>query len=437
MDCWWAGAAYVGTRVGRATRAGLWLSAAASIALCASCKYGEVVVVQPAAAGHGPLALSIQVDPEDSAVARELGWTRGIPGAEVTVSSGDADTATGPPIAVLQADSAGSVSVADLPDGSYLVEVRRLLSSSESGRLAVGEDVVGFMAKTLVSRGSDTLLTPASRRHSIVISEWAFRPLWTGTTWYEFGGFLELANNSDTTVFLDGLVIGEAYALAWDFRPGACAASEATTNDPDGVWTRYFDSLPGRGQDHPLAPGAVAVIATDAIDHSRIAPGGLDLSHADFDFVGAADVVNPDVPNTVSIGLEPYRDGHGLYLNATLQEVTFVALPVNVAALPMTPLHDYVRIPRARILDVMAQVSTFQFPGGPLCPHLVNATFDRYPGRFGAIGGGSILTEAREGLYSVQRKVAYTRSDGRKILQHTRTTSADFYLGLRTPGSLP
>jgi hypothetical protein len=407
---------------------------AAGLLLCGTCNYGEVVVVQPAATGRGPLTLSIQPDPEDTAVARELGWSTGIPGAEVTVSPGNADTATGPPVATLLTDSAGRVSVPDLPDGHYLVEVRRVLTSAEAGRLAANEDVVGFMAREIVVRGSATVAVPASRRHSLVISEWAFQPAFVvGVGWYSFGGFLELANNSDTTVYLDGLVIGEGFfGVAIDAHPGTCANYEPQANDPDGVWTRYLDSLPGTGHTYPLAPGATAVIATDAIDHSGVVPGGLDLSHADFEFAGTADVDNPGVPNTVSIGLADYVHGHGLYLNDIDGEVVFIALPVDVAALPQTSNHIVARVPRARILDVISLLETFQ-SSYPFCPQLVHHNFDRYRARL-------MVDEPwnqSPGLHSVQRKAAYTRADGRKILQHTRTTNADFFWGLRTPGQLP
>jgi hypothetical protein len=202
---------------GRSRLTACGVAANATAVLCISCNYGEVVVVQPAAAGHGPLALSIQADPEDSAVARELGWGAGIPDADVTVSPGNADTATGPPVATLQTDASGAVSVPDLPDGSYLVEVRRLLSAAEMAQLQAGDDAIGFMAKEIVKRGSATISAPASHRRSLVISEWSYNDEWNADSrlTYLFGGFLELANNSDTTVYLDGLVIGDG--VAWGF----------------------------------------------------------------------------------------------------------------------------------------------------------------------------------------------------------------------------
>jgi len=411
---------------------------ALGVLACLTCNYGEVRIVEPAAKGQGTLTLGIQPDPEDTAVARELGWGAGIPAAEVTVSPGNADTATGPPVAVLQTDSAGAANVPDLPDGQYLVEIRRLLTSAEVARLTAGEDVIGFFAKTVVKRGRVTVPTPASRRHSVVISEWSFQDLYAGQglIWYPYGGFLELANNSDTTVYLDGLVIGLGLAVSDESVWNYCEMFEAWSDDPDGIWTHWFDSLPGTGHTYPLAPGAVAVIATDAIDHSAIVSGGLDLSHADFEFIGESDADNPTVPNSIRLGPEPDRLGHGLILSQTLDAVVFVALPLDTSALPrqMLPRTDrvYFRVPRARIVEAISLLTTYQIPY-PLCPRLVNPNFDRYRARL-------MVDEPwapGAGLHSVQRKVAYIRADGRKILQHTRTTNADFFWGLRSPGQLP
>ena len=415
------------------------LLVSAVMALCATCNYGEVVVVEPAATGHGPLTLSFQVDGEDSAVARELGWTASIPGASITITAGGGDPAVGPPVAVLQTDSAGRVSVPDLADGNFFVGVRRLLTAAEASRLAPTEDVVGFMAQTVVSRGSSAILVPASRRHSLVISEWSFfgEPI-PGVGGYNFGGYIELANNSDTTVYLDGLVIGQGYAQAADYPLYPCASTGSFSNDPDGVWADSFDSLPGTGHTYPLAPGAVTVIATDAIDHSNVSPEGLDLSHADFESIGTADVDNPDVPNTVTIGFYSWFLNHGLLFYNVLAQVVFIALPLDTAALPrqwtsVTP-RQYGRVPRAKILDVVSLLTSWNGFTEPLCAGLVHRNFDRYRAR---LMTSHVGTEGDAGRWSVHRRVAYIRADGRKILQHTRTSAADFFLGLRTPFQLP
>ncbi len=415
----------------------LWLATmvlGAVALLCGTCNYGEVVVVQPAAKASGALTLSIQVDGEDAAAAQELGWTAGIPGADVTVSPSGSDTAVGPPVAVLQTDSAGRASVPDLPDTAYLVEVRRVLTPAEAARLAPTDDVVGFMARAVVRPGDVMLPVPASHRNSIVISEYSFHPeAVPNAGGYEFGGYLELANNSDTTIYLDGLVVGQGFAPIEDFPLNPCASWEYLSNDPNGIWANRFDSLPGTGRTYPLAPGEVALIATDAIDHRTIAPDGLDLTHADFEGIGSADVDNPQVPNTVTIGPRSWSLNHGIYFYGVLSDVVFVALPVDTAALPRQFAPSgapYSRIPRANILDAVALLANWHGFEYPFCPHMVYSAFDRSAARL-------IVFELRGGPYSIQRKVALTRSDGRKILQDTRTSHADLFYGLRTPFQLP
>ena len=410
------------------------IAAAGVAALSTTCKYGEVTVVQPAAKGSGALVLSIQTDGEDAAVAQQLGWSAGIPGADVTIAPGDGDTAVGPPIATLVTDSAGKVSVADLPDGKYFVQVRRLLTSAELAQLAPGEDAVGFMTQTVLDRGSASLSVPASHRRSIVISEWSFVPLAIPNVGgYTYGGYLELANNSDTTVYLDGLVVGSGL-LTWVDPRVPCEALEPVGNDPDGVWADRFDSLPGTGHTYPLAPGAVAVIATDAIDHSAITPEGLDLTQADFEGIGTADVDNPSVPNTVTIGPRAWFLDHGLLFWGGLVQVVFVALPVDTAALPKQVLFatawPFDRVPRGKILDVVTLAANWgPFPG--LCPWgLVNRNFDRRSAQI-------LQFQVGKGQYSIQRLVAFTRPDGRKVLQDTRTSNVDLFVGPRTPFRLP
>ncbi len=419
-----------------------WIGATllgAALLLSDTCDYGEVVVVQPAAKGSGALTLSIQADGEDAAVAQALGWSAGIPSAEVTIIAGAGDTAVGPPIATLVTDSAGQVSIPDLPDGKYFIRVHRLLSDAEVARLAPGEDAVGFMTQTVVDRGSVKLPVPASHRRSIVISEWSFfDELVPGVGGYDYGGYLELANNSDTTIYLDGLVVGSGYAQAYDYPLYPCATTGNFSNDPQGVWADSYDSLPGTGRTYPLAPGAVAVIATDAIDHSAISPEGLDLSHADFEGIGSTDADNPLVPNTITIGLHPWLYEHGIWFRDPLAQVVFVSLPVDTAALERRPGptggNEYAQVPHSQILDVISLLTTWDRFAYPFCPELVHRSFDRHRARLMQSVVGS---EPDAGRWSIQRKVALVRTDGRKILQHTRTSNADLFLGLRTPFRLP
>jgi len=430
--------------------AGLF-SAIAGAVVSATCNYGEVTVVEPAAKGPSD-TLSLTILPGEAQAAAALGWKAGIPGAEVIIApsvkpnpDGPGDTATGPPIATLVADSAGHISVPELPAGWYYVEVRRWLSDSERARLAPGEDLVGFMTQVAVQRGSDTVYVPGSHRHSLILSEVSEEVEYVpgAGCCYGYGGYLELANNADTTVYLDGLVLALFQADGESNSGDRCAREAPFDNDPNGVWVYYADSLPGSGREYPLAPGAVAVIATDAIDHRANSPqDGLDLSHANFEMTGDADVDNPSVPNSIVLGFNDRANGggHGLVFSMGTSWGIVVALPVDTASLP-TRQYDIVgltqrRIPADRILDVFLTFYAPMVTADVLCPRVVNSRFDSHPAPL-VLRYPPGVTWRVAGQYSVQRKVAYTRPDGRKVLQDTRSTEADYFQAQRTPFSLP
>jgi len=424
----------------------------AALVACATCTHGDITVVEPAAKGpNDTLALTIVPDGEDAAAASALGWKGGIPGAEVIVApsvkpnpNGAGDTATGPPIDTLVTDSAGHLSVPNLPAGYYYVEVRRWLTTEERARLSPGEDLIGFATQQVVERGIATLAVPGSHRHSIVLSEWSEFPEYVpGACCYSYGGYLELENNSDTTVYLDGLVIGLFGPDVQSQDQTACARYAPYDDDSDGLWVSYMDSLPGTGHEYPLAPGSSAVIATDAIDHrANSLQDGLDLSHANFEFVGTDDADNPSVPNTVVIGPNGPYGGHGLVLDMGIGAGVVVALPVDPSSLPKLQKYgggdEWVqRIPRSRILDAFL----IWWPNlvtalNDLCPVQVSTAFDRRPAPL-MVNTGPDGTWRTLGQYSIQRRVAYARTDGRKILQDTHSAEADFFVGLRTPFQLP
>jgi hypothetical protein len=209
---------------------------------------------------------------------------------------------------------------------------------------------------------------------------------------------------------------------------------EKWRNDPEGIWTRWIEAFPGSGRQHPLAPGEAVFVATDAIDHREFITILLDLSGADFEFIGSRDVDNPGVPNMVTLGDEwsPGIGGHGLYFNFDV--VAGVAEPVDVSSLVKDNLPvntpRFWRIPKAKILDV---VSVSPLPARealslfPPCPQYVNATFDRQRAQLVDVLGAN----------GIQRLRFTTLADGRKILQRTKTSSRDFVGRAPSPGVIP
>ncbi|MEO5590247.1 MAG: DUF4876 domain-containing protein [Gemmatimonadaceae bacterium] len=403
----------------------------------AACGGGERKIVEPPPTGSADFTLTVRPDPEDAGIAQQLGWTAGIPGAEVSIAQagfgGSGQTFT--------TSATGTVAIAGLQSGAYSVSVRRLLSGAEITRLGTAGSAVAFVGESEISvsssSGSATINVPASRRRSLVISEFSFRSRnIPGSDTYLFGGFLELYNNSDTTVYLDGVLVADAYATLEDLRLGPCATLEPFRNDPAGIWTPFLAAFPGSGRNYPLRPGANVVVATDAIDHTVIYAGMIDLRAANFEFIGPADVDNPAVPNMIDHSLKTPLFGHGINFPSSLHAAAVIGSAADPVTLPRSKIplgtQDYNRLPREGMLDVFTTSNTYylqQQPPTTLCPQIVNAAMDRQYGFFQA-------DSPDEYLVSISRKVLTTLADGRLVLQHTRTSANDFQRTPRTPGTV-
>lgn len=398
---------------------------------------GTTIVVPPPPPPPAGFRIVVTPDAEDLAPAQALGWNAGIPGAEVTLTPTDSSL----PTRTVTSSAAGVADFGDITPKNYIVEVRRWLSAAEMARLPAGQDVDGWAARAFIpvaaGGGTQPLTVPASRRKSLVISEWAFNNAgFPGIGDYPFGGFLELYNNADTTIYLDGMIIGEGWELSLGTPIFPCAMSGPWRNEPQGIWARFFQLMPGSGRQYPLLSGRVSVIATDAIDHRSLVPGGLDLRGADFEFGGTTDADNPAVPNLTEIGRVVYPAGHGLQFGHAVA-VPFVSLPVDISSLPIafpfgtSSNSSYARFPGDRILDALS-IGRKYLEGFPDCPPLVNPRFDREASR--ARGTGP---ELEEYPFSISRRLASVPSSGRRVLQHSRSGNADFVRTPKTPGTLP
>ena len=412
-----------------------WLLGIVTLPGLAGCIAASTEVVTPPPPPPAALTVHFAPDPADGPTAEALGWAAGLPDAEVSLTPQD-----GGPATTFRTSATGTIALAGVAVGDYRLEFTKLLTPADRGRLAAGDDALGFRASTFLlvqpsTSGTREVPVPAERQGSVVISEWSFNAEVdeAGIPEYGSGGFLEVYNNADTTVYLDGLVIGQAFAAQFGFPNAPCGTYDQFAIDPNGLWARFFERLPGTGQEYPLAPGATAVLATEALDHSKIVATGLDLSGADFEFKGFSDADNPAVPNSIDIGVGPTPDGHGLSFFG-LGVVPFLTAPLDPATLvlqqvPGTPSITYALIPAGEIRHVMAIKRAYD-TGYPECGKIVADRFDRQPIKFFA-------GRADDATKSYQRRVAFVSATGRKVLQVTRTTAADFVVAARTPGRIP
>ncbi len=384
---------------------------------------------------------------EAGAALEGLGAQAGhVPDAHVRIRrNGESSVETG------TTDAEGEVTFTDLLPGRYDVTALRLLSGDQATAVSEADSTLaginaiggGVQAQVHPPASNAEVEATAGRRGSLVISEvhdWSPRVTAGPSAQYGQAEYIEVYNNSDTTVYLDGKILGEGFWFLWESAVNEasldnCTQFESWRMDPDGVWSEKHLRFPGTGREYPLAPHDTRVVASQAIDHGEVHPGlGLpNLSMADFEVVGTGqDVDNPAVPNMEDVGFRPSIDALGRGLVATYF-TRFIADNVDLELLPTDglPLRypDYRRFPTATILDLVA---VYDDPAkldwdSRVCDHLVSRVFERQ---------AAPIRDALAGN-AIHRRVLGKTRGGRAILQRTRTSAVDLVRDARSPGRVP
>ncbi len=387
------------------------------------------------------LTVHAAVDSVDRALADSLGWRDGIPGAEINIlRNGTAEWIT------VLTDSSGTASVGKLGAGLYRVYGARTLTDGEAGR--VGGVVRAFGDGRTISVGEETTLELsmiADRPRSLVISETGNGgpvPWETGGTSYTKARYFEIYNNSDSMMYLDGMLFGVSGAVWANRTTGtACSESQTPRTDPEGIHAAEVLQFPGSGTEYPIGPGETRTMAVAAIDHTPVHPTLSDESDADFEMGLSGNANNPAVPDMIKPSF-PNQFFVGSLLG--LRDVYFLSRPLDVASLPVSWRdafngRQYVLIPKDKLIDVVALVSIWAPSNAefPPCIPIVGRGFNRYEGGFQNIGFDADPTF--RSTRSLQRRVLRISADGRKILYNTRTTAVDFFRGMvpRTWRTLP
>ena len=397
---------------------------------------------------RGSLTVTVTAAGEASQALEALGAPAGrVPSAHVRIRRASESS-----VLAGTADAAGQVTFTELLPGRYDVTALRLLSADEDRQVSRADSTLTEV-NALGGGGRVQVQPPAStteveavagRRGSLAISEihdWMPELTSDVEGQYSMARYVEVYNNADTTVFLDGKILGSALEFVWE-----SSLNEASLNhcedlkrwrlDPDGIWSDMHLRFPGSGREHPVSPGGVRTVVLQAIDHREVHPGpGLpDLSTADFEIVGTGrDVDNPAVPNMEHIGFRPSVDALGRGFIGHFPAL-FIVDEVDLDSLPTEKLHtlrdpDYRRFPGDRILDLVTvnfDPATFGLEGR-FCDRVVGETFERQAATFLDPGAGN----------SIHRRVLGTTASGHVVLQRTRTSAVDLVRGTRSPGRVP
>lgn len=179
-------------------------------------------------------SLVVRVMAEDGEAARmaeALGASgAGVPDADIRVRrEGDTDVRIG------VTDATGSHEFADILPGRYHVSAFRPLNEAELARAAQADTGL-FGVNALGGAGSMTvgdstsvarLTVVAGRRGSLIISEihdWRPRVGVGPEAQYSQALYVEVCNNADTTVHLDGKIIAGAMWFTWESSLDGCFA---------------------------------------------------------------------------------------------------------------------------------------------------------------------------------------------------------------------
>ena len=131
-----------------------------------------------------------------------------------------------------------------------------------------------------------------------------------GSTSPTLDQYIKLTNNSDHVVYADGVMFVTNFITGTITSVGAYFEYPELT---DGLAVDNMYVIPGKGDEHPVAPGESIVLAVAAIDYTASYqdgddvvegnPNAIDLSKADFEFYDENDIYpdtdNPDVENLI------------------------------------------------------------------------------------------------------------------------------------------
>jgi hypothetical protein len=406
------------------------LAAVGAIALSA-CD-ARVRLAEPRATSVPPTELTLTAS--DTGLAARAGWRPGVPGTTVWIRRDEQPT-----VLTYAADDHGVLELTDLPAGNYWVWAEKRLANVDQEAYASAPPALGGGLRADLGAGSRVALPMVGQENgSLVISEFYYQPLPASVFGqagldYQRHWYIELYNNSDSTIYLDGRIVGAGFNYHLDADLWPCSETEAFRSEARGIWSHRFQQFPGAGHDHPLAAGHAVVIAEQAIDHSQVMPGLPDLSHADFQFNWPSRALNPAVPTMLPIQL---ASGLMQTMFGTGPDVAFVAEAVDIAALQRMggryTVVDEALFPRAAILDLAVLYPDYYVrspTGTPFCRNLVHQSLDALAA---FVKPSGLYFPTTSHLMSAQRKLL---PDGH--LQRTRTSAADWEIRPRSPGKVP
>ena len=237
----------------------------------------------------GSLQFSLRIQVVDTSfVTLGITDTSTVHGAKVELHSVNYDLKY---IAI--SDSAGMACFPKMIPDIYNCSVNKKYSAEiVQEHLGLQKDInlVGSLSTLSLSSPSDSLqivLKPVFASN-LVISEIYYSGAPPPPPYYFHDQFTEIYNNSSEVVYIDGYAIGDPSYYSRTDTMMHCV---------------HLYQFPGDGDDYPIEPGEMIIIAQDAIDHTEYNTASIDLSSADFEYYNhmSNDVDAPEAVNMIQI----------------------------------------------------------------------------------------------------------------------------------------
>lgn len=243
--------------------------------------------------------------------------------------------------------------------------------------------------------------------------------------------YFRIYNNSNHTLFADGLVIAESDFLTvskYNYTPDIMSQAMAVS---------AIYRVPGNGTDYPVEPGKSILICDNAIDHRQANANSFDMRKADFEWYdestnpNVADIDNPSVTNlekiycyTLTIWV-PHNRGFRSYALAKLKvdKETFLrdytynySYKMITSAGSFSMTGDSYQISNEWIIDAVNLSVESEYQWLVTDPGL----------DMGWTYCGKINSDQSRYGKSVRRKVDYTTEEGVVKLMDSNNSSVDF-----------
>lgn len=329
----------------------------------------------------------------------------------------------------------GTAVFTNILPGAYSVSVTKTLSEQEALTLTgIGESIsLNAVENSLVVVGGENAMVELKLQGSAVGSLLIKEVYYTGSKTpgggtYFSDQFIEIYNNSTETIYLDQLMIADAYGVAGLINP--TNVPTPFNEDKNNTYVNTVWRIPGSGKEHPLEPGKSIIIAQDGVNHKNedLNPASpVDLSKADWETYNERpdnrDADAPDVPNLEKLYYNGGFDwnlpvfGPGLIIfKADFTALEQVAIPGASAATPAR-----IKVPNSVVIDAFEGLKD-----------ATSGSFKRIPV---ALDAGFVYADDTYNQQSFRRKTAKT-INGRRVLQDSNNSTSDFEkLSKPTPGS--